>query len=166
MKKIIFCNMILGLFCALQSCAVYDKHELPQYKIGTLKDVNYRFFAIDQNNKLNRVWMLENVNVKQYEVTGYIRELSGTEAEKILKSRRNYASRKVQHNVLLYINDSKIMEDDVLVHLDYTNVQKAEVYEVNQGKSVFSSYISVLGVPLAALSFIGILAVIISLLAG
>lgn len=166
MKKTIYWCVSFVLIFALSSCGVYEKHELAQYKIGTLKDVNYQFFAIGKKGTKDMVWALENTNVKKYEVTGYAREMSSDEFAKLTRKRKGYANRKAQYNVLLYINDPKIMEDSLLVHLDYTNVDKAEVYELNQGRSVLTTYLAVFGTPLAGLSLIGIIAVLFLLLGG
>jgi hypothetical protein len=162
MKNNIYLFMLLVSVALLQSCAIYDKHEMPQYRIGELKDPENRFYIIQEKEDYAKVWSLEFPAVKKSEIVGIPLLLTRSEAANIIKTKKNNSGRKSKHNVLLYVNDVNFV-GDTLTRLDYSEVQKAEVYEINQGKSVLISSMSVFGGPFAAGTFIAIIALIIGL---
>jgi hypothetical protein len=165
MMKNIYLLMLIASVSLLQSCAMYDKHEMPQYRIGELKNPDNRFYIIQEKDDYAKVWSLEFPAVRKSEITGIPQLLTRSEAANVIKAKKNVSGRKSKHNVMLYVKDANFVSDS-LVHLDYSEVQKAEVYEINQGKSALVSSMSVLGGPFAAGTFIAILALIIGLIFG
>ncbi len=163
MKKPLFIYLLLMCFvlCLASSCKVYDKHELSQYKIQKLDNPDQEFYIIDDSN-YDAVWKIEAPVLKNYAIYGNVNKLYEKEVV-FLKRENKFGNRKLKNCILLHIPDQtvlKVFESDSIA-LDLAEVQKAEVYEINQGKTALVNSLDALIAPSGFLFLLFLLAILL-----
>jgi hypothetical protein len=108
---------------------------------------NLTFYILDAAQPGLRVWYVSKARFQRDQMHCHIERVEAAEAEEIATLRGRRDARESKNEVLLYANSSLALtlSDTASVSIDYSEVDRVEVHEVNQSKSIAYSLLCFFG---------------------
>ncbi|OWY23642.1 hypothetical protein C7N43_12495 [Sphingobacteriales bacterium UPWRP_1] len=151
------------LLCLNVGCFIYYKRTAVQTNVLTElpKNKTFRFYLTDEAGiNTGKMWQLYNAQITQTAISGQLQKLNTDAAKNIATVTGEMDARKSRYDILMYYKTIPNLPDTGAYTLNYADVHKVEVYEINWGKSILISSLITLG---SAVLLLGVIWVIILL---
>lgn len=134
-------------------CIFYQRYPLAPARLTKIDKRNLTFYLLDAAHPRSRVWYFSETDFQRDSVTGFITKLDEEDAEEVAIVHNRRDARFSRDEVLLFAKPKFVMAfaDTATVVIPYEHLEKIEVYEVNAGKSVGVSLLTIL-TPVALLA--------------
>lgn len=106
------------------------------------------FYVIDAAHPLSKVWYLTDYNISEKSMSAFMVRLSETEAMQVSTVRNNRDARASKNEVLLFAKPQYAMTlgDTLTTRIDFEQLEKIEVYEINYGKTLAFNSLGYVGI--------------------
>lgn len=130
----------------LSGCLFYQRYPLATARLTKIDKRNLTFYLLDAAHPRSRVWYFSETDFQQDSVTGFVAKLDEEDAAEVAIVHNRRDARFSRDEVLLFAKPKFVMAlgDTATVAIPYEHLEKIEVYEVNAGKSVGVSLLTIL----------------------
>jgi len=148
--------LFLFLILAQTGCAWYQRYPMSKSRLPKIDANNLTFYLIDPSRPLSGVWYVGSYNFGEKSMQAYLSRLSEREALDVTAVRNNRDARNSRNEVLIYVKPqvARGFADTLTTRLDYDQLERVEVYEVNYGKTLAFNFLgyAAIGLLLALLA--------------
>jgi len=138
---------LLGMLCLLLSgCIFYQKYPMAKSRLTKITHLPLTYYVLDAARPKSRVWYVSEAEFSEGKMNGFLVRVSETEAEEIATVSGNRDAKSSKNDVLMYARPKYAMTlaDTATVSLSYDELEKIEVFEVNHGKTVAVTLLTLL----------------------
>ncbi len=132
----------IGLFvCVQSSCVYYQRYPLITSRLTKIKTEGLSFYLLDEANPRSRGWYISSYKFQENSMDCYITKMTESETKEVMVVRGRRNAKASKDEVLLF-GDPQFtfsMQDTGLIHIPFDRLNKVEVYEANQGKTLTTS---------------------------
>jgi len=136
------------LICLNVGCFIYYKRTATQTNVLTElpKGKTFYIYLTDEASiKTGLMWKLTKAQITQTAISGKLKKLSPDAAKNVATVSGEMDAQKSRYDILMYFKTIPNLPDTGAYTLNYADVQKVEVYEINWGKSILISSLITLG---------------------
>lgn len=137
-------SLFLSLLMLLQSsCAFYQRYPMAKSRLPKITTDNLTFYLLDPSRPLSGVWYVDAYRFGETSMQAYLSRLSEREALDVVTVRNNRDARDSRNEVLIYVKPqvARAFPDTITTTLNYEQLEKVEVYEINYGKTLAVNFL-------------------------
>ncbi len=140
-------------------CVYYQRYPMTKARMPKIDTRDLSFYLVDAAHPLSRVWYVTNYDISEKSMSAFIVRLSAAEAEQVSLVLNRREARAKKNEVLLFARPQYALDlpDTLTTRIDFNQLEKIEVYEVNYGKTLALNFFSYIGIS-AAISIIALAA--------
>lgn len=154
MLKSLIAQAFLIVFL-LSSCVFYQRYRLPENRLYVLKNEPMNYFLVDPSHPQTAVWYVSRAVLENNQLSGQITRMSAQEGAEVTYIRNRNDARWSKNDVLFYPDPTYVatLPDQGQFVLELENIEKIEVYELNQVKTFVAPVVAVLGLMILLAGF-------------
>lgn len=137
---------ILLAACLFSGCVFYQRYPLAPGRFTKIDKSHLSFYLLDAAHPRTRAWYLSETDFRQDRVTAFLTKMDEPDAAEAFVVHNRRDARFSRDEVLLFARPRFVMAlaDTITLTIPYAELEKVEVYEVNAGKSVGVSLLTIL----------------------
>ncbi len=146
MPKSLMALLFFSIFL-LSSCVFYQRYRLPESRLHVLKNEPMNYFLVDPSHPQTAVWYVSRAVIEDKQLSGHITRMSAQEGAEVTYIRNRNDAHWSKNDVLFYPDPTYVatLPDQGQIVLELENIEKIEVYELNQVKTFVAPLVAVLG---------------------
>ena len=128
-------------------CLQYQRYPLSKARMPKIDTQDLTFYLVDAAHPLSRIWYVSSYDIGEKSMTASLVVLSEAESSQVMLVRNNHEARDKKNEVLLYAlpQYANNLADTITTQIDFNQLEKIEVYEVNFGKTLALSIPALVG---------------------
>ncbi len=132
------------------SCAYYQRYPMSKARMPKIDTRGLTFYLIDAAHPLSKVWYITDYTISEKSMSAFIVRMSETEATQVSTVRNNRDARASKNEVLLFAKPQYALSlpDTLTTRIDFEQLEKIEVHEINYGKTLAFNFLGYIGVSL------------------
>ena len=132
------------------SCVQYQRYPMSKARLPRIDTRGLSFYLIDAAHPLSRVWYITDYSISEKSMSAFLVRLSETESLQITTVNSNRDARASKNEVLLFAKPRYALglPDTLTTRIDFDQLEKIEVHEVNYGKTLAFNFLGYIGIGL------------------
>lgn len=135
------------LIVFLGSCAFYQRYRMPTDRILYLQDSNLNHYLINPAHPSSEVWYMSRCEISNDEIKCHITKMNEVEAFNLVNISGRVDAAMSRNDVLYYAYPefAATLPETGTITLPVKQMEKIEVYELNQAKTYGAPILTILG---------------------
>ncbi|GAB4495004.1 MAG: hypothetical protein OHK0019_22870 [Saprospiraceae bacterium] len=136
-------SLLLPVFL-LSSCIFYQRYPMAKSRLTKIGRYQLTFYVLDASRPSTHVWYVSEADFQDDKMVGVLVRLDEVEAEEVATVTGRRDARLSKDEVLMYVKPqfTIALSDSATVTLNYDQLEKIEVYEVNHTRTLFLSLLA------------------------
>ncbi|MEO6758576.1 MAG: hypothetical protein ABIO24_03910 [Saprospiraceae bacterium] len=128
-------------------CLQYQRYPISKARMPKLDERNLTFYLVDAAHPLSRSWQVFNYQIGERSMRVFLARLTEVESAQVNIVRNNRAAKDKKNEVLLFAKPeyAQNLPDTLTTILDFDQLEKIEVYEMNFGRTLAYSVPTLVG---------------------
>lgn len=138
--------LLFTLLAMLSGCIFYQRYPMAKSRLTKIDKEQLTFYLLDASRPNSRVWYISEAEFQNNSMRGFLIRLDESEAHEVATVNSSRDARYSKNEVLMYAAPryALALADTALVTIQYDQIEKIEVYEVNHNKSIAWSLLALL----------------------
>lgn len=132
------------------SCSYYQRYPMSKARMPKIDTQGLTFYLLDAAHPLSKVWYISDYSISEKSMSAFLVRLSETEAMQVTTVSSNRDARASKNEVLLFAKPQYALglPDTLTTQIDFDQLEKIEVHEVNYGKTLAFNLLGYVGIGL------------------
>lgn len=136
-------SLLLPVFL-LSSCIFYQRYPMAKSRLTKIGRYQLTFYVLDASRPTTHAWYVSEADFQDDKMVGVLVRLDEVEAQEVATVTGRRDARLSKDEVLMYVKPqfTIALSDSATVTLNYDQLEKIEVYEVNHTRSLTLSLLA------------------------